>query len=123
MRRHSPYREMVRTVIRSASGPLTAVEVRALLGDSGIGIATVYRLLNEGLEDGDFVGVELPNGPKRFEPADRPHHHHFECLACHKVFDVVGCPGGMDHLVPEGFELEQHEVILSGRCRECVSSS
>lgn len=120
MRRHSRYRKLVQDALRFAAGPLSATDVQALLGDTGIGLATVYRLLNEGLEDGDLVCVELPGGPKRFEPADRPHHHHFECVACHTVFDVLGCPGGMDRLVPEGFKLEQHEVILSGRCRECV---
>ncbi len=120
MRRRSRHREAIQDTLRSAVGPLSATDLHERLADSGIGLATVYRLLNEGLEDGDLVTVGLPGGPKRFEPADKPHHHHFECVACHKVFDVMGCPGGMDRLVPEGFTLEQHEVILSGRCDACA---
>ncbi|MEM6756537.1 MAG: transcriptional repressor [Planctomycetota bacterium] len=118
--RRSPYRKLVHDAVRSAEGPLSATEVHELLGGTRIGLATVYRLLNEGVENGDLTGVDLPNGPRRFEPAGMPHHHHFECSACNKVFAVLGCPGGIDRLVPEGFELERHEVILSGRCSDCV---
>lgn len=118
--RRSPYRKLVHNAVRSADGPLSAAEVHELLGDSGIGIATVYRLLNEGVEHGDLIGVDLPTGPRRFEPADMPHHHHFACSACNKVFALLGRPAGIDRLVPDGFELERHEVILSGRCPDCV---
>ncbi|MEO0586278.1 MAG: transcriptional repressor [Planctomycetota bacterium] len=120
MRRQSRYRQLVHDTLRDADGPMSAADVHASLGGTGVGLATVYRLLNEGVEDGGLVGVELPGGPKRFEPADLPHHHHFECLECRKVFSVPGCPGRMDSLVPDGFELEQHEIILSGKCCDCV---
>ncbi len=123
MRRYSRFRKPVQDALRLAAGPLSATDVQARLGGTGIGLATVYRLLKEGMEDGDLVCVELPGGPRRFEPADRPHHHHFECVVCHTVYDVPGCPGGIDRLAPEGFKLDQYELILSGRCPECVSSS
>ncbi len=122
MRRYTPSRKLVRDVLSSATGPLSAVEVHEALGNTKIGIATVYRILNEGLRDGDLVCVELPSGPKRFEPADRPHHHHFECSECEKVYDVQGCPDGIAQLVPPGFELDFHEIILTGRCPDCVST-
>lgn len=118
--RESRYRQLVLRTVRVAAGPLSANEVHQRLQDSGIGLATVYRLLNKGLADGDLVGVDLPNGPKRFEPAERPHHHYFECVVCRAVFGVIGCLEGIDRLVPDGFELEQHDLILTGRCRECV---
>lgn len=123
MARYSRYQDLIYEALRSAAGPLSATDVHALLGETGIGLATVYRLLKKGLEGGDLVSVQLPGGPNRFEPADKPHHHHFECVACHTVFDVMGCPGGIDRLVPEGFTLEQHEIILSGRCSDCVSAA
>lgn len=88
--------------------------------DSGIGIATVYRLLNQGVDTGRYAAVEMPLGPVRYEPADRPHHHHFECLSCRRVFDVAGCPGRMDRLVPAGFVLESHDLLLQGQCSSCV---
>ncbi len=122
MGRHSDYRRLIWRVLGAAAGPLSAEDLRDALAETGIGIATVYRHLKDGLSDGDLVCVELPGGPKRFEPADQPHHHYFECVECQAVFDLVGCPGGLDRLVPPGFEMDRHEVILSGRCHDCVSS-
>lgn len=122
MRRHADYRQLIRDVLRDAAGPLTADDLRTALVETGIGIATVYRHLKAGLHDGDFVSVELPDGPLRFESASRPHHHYFACTRCEKVFDVEGDLDGIERLVPTGFELNDHEVILSGLCRDCVSS-
>ena len=120
---HSRYRSAVHDALRAAAGPLSAFELQVQLRDTGIGIATVYRVLKKGLENGELVCIEQPRGPKRFETAGKPHHHHFECVECHTVFDVVGSPEGVDRLVPEGFELEQHEIILKGRCRECRNTA
>ena len=44
---------------------------------------------------------------------------HFECRKCARVFEVHGCPGNLKPLVPDGFTLEDHEVILYGLCAEC----
>ncbi len=119
MSRTSRYQNAVEAALRGADGPLSAAELHAVLSDTGIGIATVYRLLNQGAESGVLAEVEMPNGPTRYEPADRPHHHHFECVTCERVFDVPGCPGKMDRLVPQGFNLESHEILLRGRCADC----
>lgn len=123
MRRRSDHRVAIEQVLIEALGPLSADEVRQTLFKSGIGIATVYRLLKQGVEDGRYTPVEMPNGPTRYEPAGRPHHHHFECQVCHRVYDIMGCPGHMDRLVPDDFSLESHELMLYGRCASCVGSS
>lgn len=123
MRGQSRYKETVNDALRTASGPLSATDLHTRLRHTGIGIATVYRVLRKGLEDGELACVELPGGPKRYKPADQACHHHFECVECHTVYDVKGSFDGLDHLIPEGFELEQHEIILSGRCRECAKTA
>ena len=98
---------------------MSASELAEALAETGIGIATVYRHLNRGVEAGRFVAVELPNGPTRYEPADRPHHHHFTCTACDAVYDVPGCPKNLTELVPEGFTLASHEIVFAGLCSRC----
>ncbi len=117
--RFSKHQAAIEQIIDRAPGPLSADEVRRSLIETGIGIATVYRVLKRGLEAGRFQAVQMSEGPTRYEPVDRPHHHHFECKACHRVFDVVGCPGGLDRLVPEGFDVQSHDLTLYGRCIDC----
>ncbi|MEM6750844.1 MAG: transcriptional repressor [Planctomycetota bacterium] len=123
MQRRSRYRDSLQETLRRAPGPLSAAEVHRRLCDTGVGLATVYRLLNEGLEQGALVGVDLPGGPRRFEPAGLPRHHHFECRSCRQVTSVMGQPSGLERLAPEGFTVERQEVILFGRCPDCAEKA
>ncbi|MFI4872877.1 MAG: Fur family transcriptional regulator [Phycisphaerales bacterium JB058] len=113
------HREAVIGLIRSLGRPVSADEIRDGLRESGIGIATVYRIVNKAAEEGEIIRVELPGAPARYEPADLPHHHHFECDACKRVYDVPGCASGVSSLAPEGFAVESHEIILRGTCPDC----
>ena len=122
MPRPSLHAEAVERTLREAAGPLSAAEVGAALAETGIGIATVYRLLGRGVEEGRFAAVEMPRGATRYEPADRPHHHHFACTACDAVYDVPGCPGNLKQMVPGGFTMLSHEILLSGVCSRCNGS-
>ena len=113
------HRDAVIGLIRRTDRPLTADEIREALRTTGIGTATVYRIVNRALEAGEIAKVELPGSPARFESADLPHHHHFECDSCKRVFDVPGCAKGVGALAPQGFAIESHEIILRGQCAEC----
>ena len=57
---------------------------------SGIGLATVYRALQSGVQTGRLVAVELQAGSVRYEPAELDHHHHFLCSSCERAFDLGG---------------------------------
>lgn len=102
---------------------MDANEILAAAEIDGLGLATVYRTLKLGVEEGWLEPVELPNSPTRYEMAGKTHHHHFECRSCHKVFDVEGCPGNLQEFLPQGFSLDDHEIILYGRCDECNGTS
>jgi len=117
--RKTNQRRAIRQAIEDADRPLDANEVLAAASHDGLGLATVYRTLKLGVEEGWLAPVELPNAPTRYEMAGKKHHHHFECRACQRVFDIHGCPGNLKPLVPTGFTLEDHEVILYGLCDEC----
>lgn len=123
--RKTSQREAIRQVFEAVKRPLSVSEVLELAQEKidSIGTATVYRAVNALVEDGFLVTVHLPEEPARFELADLEHHHHFHCAGCGKVFDVAGCPGAMKDLCPPGFELTGHEVILYGRCDQCVSAA
>ncbi len=114
------HRDAVLSLIRSSDRPLTVDEIRDTLRETGIGTATVYRIVNRAIDSDEIAKVELPGAPSRFEAADLPHHHHFECATCKRVFDVPGCARGVNSLAPTGFEVVSHEIILRGHCRDCI---
>ena len=106
-----------------ADHPMTIKEIhiKALKEVRDIGIATIYRAIAKLLVEKQIVKVILPNSPVCFERLNKSdtHHHHFKCNRCEKVFDLVGCIGSYDKLVPSGFLLVDHEVNLYGYCKDC----
>jgi len=121
--RRTQQRDAIREALARADRPLEAQELlRAAEPLSpGLGLATVYRTLKAGAEEGWLKPVALPGGATRYELAGKDHHHHFECRQCHRVFDVAGCPGELQRLTPTGFTLEGHEVVLYGLCDRCTA--
>lgn len=121
MNRNTAQREAIRSAIEDAGRPLSPQEVLdvAKINVPSMGIATVYRALSAGVEDGWLQAVEMTTGPTRYEPAHLSHHHHFRCNACDKVFDLHGCPGNLKKMLPKGFELDDHDIVLHGKCADC----
>ena len=122
MKRKTEQRALIREVMGQATRPLTANEVLDLAQEKrgGLGIATVYRTIKGLVEEGWLLPVELPGEPARYERREMEHHHHFQCQACRKVFDVPGCSGLPTTGVPVGFEVARHEIVFYGRCAECL---
>jgi len=107
----------------AADGPLSARELWSSLSGTGIGIATVYRALQRGVDEGMLESVEVLGGGVRYEPKDREHHHHFLCSTCGHAFDLFGCVEGLESLVPDGFQMTGHEVVLLGTCDACGNAA
>jgi Fur family transcriptional regulator, ferric uptake regulator len=121
--RHTRQRTAIRDALEHAGRPLSPPEILNLAKGrvKALGLATVYRNIRAMIESGEIVQVELPGDSPRYERAGKHHHHHFHCRTCGKVFEAEGCPTGLATLVPGGFELEGHEILLFGRCRACVN--
>lgn len=121
MERRTRQREALRQVIEHAGRPLSPQEIleQAQLTAPGIGMATVYRNLKLLLEAGEIVAVTLPAENPRYETANRGHHHHFQCEACKRVFDIPQCPGELKEIAPKGFKVHRHELTLYGWCKDC----
>ena len=127
MIRNTKQRDAIRRAIQEAGRPLSAAEVLSLAGlyAPGLGIATVYRTLSAFLEEGSVAAVPIPGEPPRYESRDAAsrHHHHFHCGGCGRVFDVPGCPQGLDQLAPPGFSISGHDLLLHGECSDCTRPS
>ena len=121
MERNTRQRTAIREAIARANRPLLPQEVldAAQADVPGLGIATVYRNIRSLTDDGELSEVKLPGENLRFELAGHHHHHHFQCRLCQRVFDVHACPGDLSQLAPQGFTVENHDLTLYGRCKEC----
>lgn len=119
--RETGQRRAIRRAVERANGPLSVQDVldAAQAEVPGLGIATVYRNLKTMVEDGFLTPIEIPGEPARYEPADKHHHHHFRCRACDRVFDISGCSSRIDATVPPNFRVEEHVLVLYGRCPDC----
>lgn len=121
MQRKTTQREAIREAFTKAGRPLGPDEVfkAAKKRGSTLGIATVYRAINDLLAEGWLQSVQIPGEPARYELRGLPHHHHFHCKKCGKVYDLKSCPGKLESLAPKGFVVETHELTLTGICADC----
>lgn len=105
-------------------GCLQSVEethARARRHAPGIGIVTVYRVL-ELLRDRGLAHEVHLDGRARYELAEPGprHHHHLICLSCGRVDTLHECL--MRHVparVGDGFRVTGHRLDLYGHCRRC----
>jgi Fur family ferric uptake transcriptional regulator len=89
-----------------------------------VGIASVYRALDQLAELGLVHRIDLGEGLTRFEPAqpDGEHHHHLVCGSCGKVdrFDDPALERAISAVAgSHGYALGHHEVVLRGACGDC----
>ena len=111
-------REILLDLFASSSCMLTPGQLYELAKKNNIkiGLTTVYRLL----EVLTKVGATTPflvDGNIYYAFCDRKHHHHFVCLSCHRVLDLLGkCPS---FEVPKDFEVSNHRADVFGTCPNC----
>jgi Fur family ferric uptake transcriptional regulator len=122
MERNTRQRGAIRRAFQRADRPLSPAEVLtdARREVTGLGIATVYRNIRGLLDERWLATVDLPGEPSRYELAAKPHHHHFRCAQCAKVYDIP-CTDNMPKAeLPPGFRMTGHDVLLHGLCADCV---
>ena len=120
--RNTRQKEAIRDSFMSSARPLTPEEVlrAAQQKVDGISMATVYRNLNSLVTESWLSPVDVPGESTRYEVAGKAHHHHFQCDACGKMFDMPGCAVPAKQKLPPGFRATRHELFLYGQCAECA---
>ena len=107
---------------------LTAQQIFDRLRSEGrrVGIATVYRVLDQLSERGLLQRVDVGAGTARYEAAlpTGEHHHHLVCDGCGKV--EAFADDELEAVIHEverrtGYSVAGHDVVLRGACRECIS--
>lgn len=124
MRRQTRQKHIIESLLREADGPLLPQEIlgRAQKELPTIGIATIFRTLKKMVNEGDAKTVHIPGDNPRYEYIGPSNNHHFKCSECGCVSKVEGAPVNLENLLPEGFHLAGHELILFGRCADCSMS-
>ncbi|MEM0968447.1 MAG: transcriptional repressor [Verrucomicrobiota bacterium] len=117
----TPQRSSILRVLDALGRPVTPQELlEAASADSpGLGLATVYRALKKLVESGEVRRVDVAGVPPHYERERDKHHHFFVCEDCRRIFELDGCPGGFKNLLPPGFTMRSHEVIIYGTCQTC----
>jgi Fur family ferric uptake transcriptional regulator len=125
MKRHTHQRDALRKALLNAGRPLSINEIFELAQKevASLGIATVYRNLKALQAEGWVVQVDLPGQPSRWEVAPEGHHHHFLCRTCDRLLEIHDCPEGLTGLLPEGYTLEEHDILLRGQCDTCSGNT
>ena len=124
MERNTQQRKAICTVFQDADRPLSPRQVAraAKALTPGVGLATVYRNIKGLLASGWLVAVQMPGEPPLYEMRGHEHHHYFRCRLCEQVFNIHACPGDLAPLIPRGFRLEDHWLVLAGVCASCGKS-
>ncbi|MBL4631284.1 MAG: ferric iron uptake transcriptional regulator [Paraglaciecola sp.] len=101
---------------------------RALLEDGEeIGLATVYRVLNQFDDAGIIDRHHFEGGKSVFELSGKHHHDHLVCLKCGKVVEfeddiIEQCQ--KDIAANNDMKLTNHSLYLYGECKDgCVENS
>lgn len=121
MIRKTRQRAAIREALERADCPLSPEEVLAAAQKHvrGLGLATIYRNIKSLVDEGWLEAVELPGQPARYELAGKVHHHHFHCQSCGALYELPACAQSFREMLPSGFELRGHELLLYGVCPAC----
>ncbi|MFN2627792.1 MAG: Fur family transcriptional regulator [Gaiellaceae bacterium] len=105
---------------------LTAQEIFDELRGGGrpVGLASVYRVVDELTDQGLLQRIDLGAGTARYEPLlpTGEHHHHLVCDDCGKVeaFEDDELELALTNLERRsGYSVAGHEVVLRGACADC----
>ena len=115
--------EIVREIAGSDEHPDVETVYRAVRTKvPTISLDTVYRTLASLTDLGQVGRVDAATGPNRYD-ANMTHHHHFVCVRCGSIRDVVderldavNAPAGIASLGT----VESVDVRFRGVCKECV---
>lgn len=104
----------------------SAQELHARLRSEGnsVGLATVYRALQNMANDGTVDVLRTGDGEAVYRRCSDSHHHHIVCRHCGKTVEVEGpavekwaATVSKQH----GFTDVAHQVEIFGTCAECAA--
>lgn len=125
-RRKTPAKEAVLNLLSQTHRAMSHDAIEQEI-NVDINRATIYRVLNQFCEDGLVHKVVAEDGKQYFavrmgcKGKEMPDHHfHFRCTSCH----TIECLGESVHFsVPNGYEVENVNCLLTGTCLTCSAKA
>lgn len=125
-------RKLVLTILLKSSIHLNAEEIFDQLKTHNIGIATIYRSLNQLSELGITKEINI-NGISYYEMkifGKKPLHIHFKCVSCNDIIDIDNNDWNLEyielnHKIEEETNLDIYDIdiILKGLCNKCKKTN
>ena len=125
---YSRQRNLILEIMKNTYAHPTAEEVYAQASKQmpSMGIATVYRNLNQLAEAGEIVRIPVEDGKDRFD-GQLEEHYHMICNECGALVDLHADEEEIEKLkamMAESFNLKNDElefapIILKGVCDKC----
>ena len=125
--KYSKQRESILTALRQTLDHPTADMVYHTVRQQqpNISLGTVYRNLNQLVEQGVLRRISTPVDGDRFDIRVDPHAH-LLCTGCGKMLDLDdGMLHELDIKVLErfGFEVNDRQLLLTGLCADCTEKN
>lgn len=124
MKRNTWQREAVRTALTESDGFVSAQTLHSSLRDEGssIGLATVYRALNDLATEGEADTLQQ-EGEALFRACrSSSHHHHLICRKCGATVEIKADAveqWAQSVAAEHGFTAPKHVVDVFGLCPDC----
>ncbi len=116
-------RQAIERVITASCEHLTAEQIYFLARQElpSLAMGTVYRNLNQMLEEKTLKKITMPGAADRFDRCVSPHSH-LLCSRCGCVSDC--CVDGLQEFLQQktGLELLSYELTLYGLCQSCAKN-
>ncbi|EFA22557.1 Fur family transcriptional regulator [Bifidobacterium gallicum] len=121
--RRTKQRDAIVQQLQGNSRFISAQELHDQLVEAGqtIGLATVYRQLNDLVESGDVDSVQLA-GEQLFRLCQsEEHHHHIICTRCGRTVQIEPPSEAWLQTIAQrtGYTVESHTLEVFGLCPEC----
>lgn len=124
--RYSRQREMIYRYVCEHGGHPTAQTVYEVLRaeDPKLSLGTVYRDLNQLVDAGKLIKINLADGNCRFD-GTLTRHSHIVCEKCGSTQDISIDTEHLRSTVEEetGYSLTQTAFALYGICSDCAAST